>query len=254
MKCKEREVAMLCQQESLQNFPYYSAVRFNAARTGDDPYTYTIAAGTKVRAFGYGKGTAMDAAGRAGVIATLADTNITNPTETIGEQDVLIRGLSLMLMQNSDARLARAISRDVSVTLELNAGEIQAFMGVPEMWPGGGGFHGAGVDGTAGQGLNGLKNYFPFMSNGLPGADNYGPFPPYFVWHHKGGGPDSQLAISLVAERAITLTSADVTGDNAVANVATGTADFTAPADGELFVDIMVRLHNDVMSPRSHYI
>lgn len=262
MDCAERLQAMLtpnhplCTQLSLQNFPYYSRVRFNAARTGEapGPYTYTIASGSEAVAFGYGIGGDMSIAGfPAGTLATYADTNIQERGKTIEAQDVLIKGLAIMLGQRSDARLAAALANSVSVKTSLAGGQTNAFMGIIEFWPGSGGFYGAGNDLTVGEGLNGERRYKPFVSNGFPGVDNYGPFPPQFVWQHSGQ-VDSQLNVVFRAERDIVLSASDVTGDNAFDSVATGTADFTAPSDGALFVDLMVRLHNEILSPRSNYI
>lgn len=241
-----------CGDRFVVTIPYYSKVRLNAAQSGSGPFTYAISAGTVVRAFGYAKLQNMDAAGRVGVPATNADTNLQSASRTIGGQRVTVTGLALQLLPNSDGGLAEKLWCETSVKLELNGGETSVQLGKPAMWPGGGGLTGIATDKLGTPALDENRRFLPFPSNGLPGIKNVTRFPEGLIWEPQGS-IDSDLNVLLTVERAISLVVDDRAASNLAANVASGVAAYAAPDDGAVFADIMVVLHGIVTSKRSNF-
>ena len=227
--------------------PYFSRVTFQTVRTGSSGagYTYTIPAGTVVRAFGYGLGGDMSAGGNTGVIATNCDTNITNPQRTIGGVAVAVSGISLQVLPDTiDYGLVGQLWPRCSVRLSLNGGEQSLVLGTPTMLPGASGLYGSGSFATGVQALPGGRPLFGFVSNGLPGMDNQTAIPEGFIWMPEGEA-DSNLTINIVCERDAAITS----GPDVAAT--SGVAAYTNPTAAQMFVNIQVRLHGAVIGPRS---
>lgn len=249
MKMDTRRSQACAQGMRLTSTPYYSRVRLNAVQDGDD---YTVAAGTEVLGFGYAKGQPMTAGGFASTfIATPADTNLTAAGQTISGQRVHIHGLELQIEPCSSARLAKSLIPELSVQLSLNGGQTAILLGIPTMWPAGGGLHGGAEDLTALPNLNAEVQLTGFFQNGVEGVQNYGAFPEGLIWE-PGGNIDSNLNIIMRAERSVTVTSVSRAEDNAITN-ATGVEAFTQPDDGDVFVDFTIVLIATVTSARSGF-
>jgi hypothetical protein len=234
-------------QEVVTNWPYWSRVRFNTILTGGGalPSVYTIPAGTEITAFGYALKQDMSAAGRPGVTATLADTNLQSQGETIGGQDLYIRRIGLMLNSTSEAQLALNGSPEISVRVSLDGGQTTFNMGTMTMLPGGGGLFGAEASATAAQPLPGGRPQVGALNNGWPVERNQAGIPETLVWKRKSY-PDSNLAIILRAERAIVVTT-QLPDEAAVA----GIRGYVNPPASAVFLDLTVQVKAQVRSQRS---
>ena len=217
--------------------PYYSQGRFGTALTngGVAASTYTIAAGTELQFFGYGRGQDMTPAGRAGVVATPADTNLQSAGETIGGQRVHLKGLQIELMSSTfAAEMAALLFPEASVRLSLDGGSTNLDLGLMHMWPSAGGLHGAMQSNIGAQPLGGGRPIVWFPSNGIPGVLNYGRMPEGLTWMEKGK-PDSNLRVLIRAERAVAFTTQ--LADEAAA---AGVRGYTNPAAAAVFVQLCV--------------
>lgn len=220
---------------SNSSFPYYSRVRINAPRTGAGPFVYTIAAGTEVQAFGYAKAADMAPGGRAGVVALPNDTNLLQPGETVQGQVVRILGVGIMALPTSDGELVRTAFPELSVAMSLNGDAEKFFLGNPLMNPGGGGLHGQMHSPSKQPPLPASFEFAFLGANGNPQVGNFRQFPVDVVWM-PGGQQDGNLRVFIKAERAVAIGAADR------AAAAGTTAAFTSPADGGVFLDLMVQL------------
>lgn len=266
----------LAAQEAITPYPYYSKVRIAASRSPAAPAagSYTVARGTKVRAFSYGIGKSMASAGWAnGEIATIADTNIANPFETNSGESVLIHGIAIQPLMACghldaasavgttprtrlcDAHLLAALTEAMSITLAYNVGKNQYPLGTLTMIPGAGGLEGA-APATVGQvALAGEPRHVSFATNGMASRTNFWRVPEG-IWWNKKGEADSDLSLDFELERAVQIftggdadnNEADTTASNAVGVVATGTEGYTYPS--EINVAFMVFLIGTVVGPR----
>lgn len=219
---------------------YYSTVRFQFARTGAGPFTWTVAAGTELRAFGYGLGQDMGGVGfPSGTSpATLAETNLQQASATLAGEKVRIWGMSCLLTSDSDAFLAKLLFPNLSVQLSLNGDQTVFKLGTPEIIPGGGGFNGFGDSFIQQPPLpDTYVSRSGAMSNGLPHAGNFYPFPQPVIWSPQGE-TDSNLVVKIKAERAVSTTSTDRAG-------AAGVAAYTSPAAtaGTLGTYVTLKVH-----------
>jgi hypothetical protein len=238
----KRDVSQLV----ILSLPYYSTVRFGAARAAGPPITMTI--DTTVRtAFSYGQGQPMTAAGFATGNGTAAETNLIRGSETRDQADVWIWGIACAITPDSEPALARRVVRDTAVAISLN-GTQQLPLGTLEHFPGGGGLYGAGVSALKQPDLatpggssveNGAGSIMPFFNNGNPMSGNFYRLPQPFKWAGVGSGADSSLGILFTPQRSIVETAG-------VARVAAaGVSAFTPPAaagDFGTYVDVRVRL------------
>jgi hypothetical protein len=237
--------------------PYWSTVRFQAARTGAaSPFTYTI--DTTVRkAFAYAIGQPLSVAGFDPTfgVAQPCDTNLLRQSETIDNADVWMWGLALEITPDSEPVLAAQIWRQCLIELSLN-GTTSIRIGTPAMFPSGGGLYGAqasflrqpdfNIPGPSDADGPGQGATASFISNGNPISGSYYRFPQPFKWASVGSNSkDTSLVIQFTPNRVISET---VTGRPAVPAAAPGVAGpvagFTPPdalAQGT-YVDIRVRL------------
>lgn len=186
----------------VKGLPYYSHGRFTAVKAGAGPFTFTIAAGTLIRLFGFAKGDDMAPAGRAGVFATEADTNLQTKSQTIDGEQVEIMGVALQITGQSDAALAQNLLRDLSVKVSLNGGDRAQLLGNAEMIPGANGFFaGPGSPATTAAPL-------ATISNGWPSINNMYPVYGSLIWK-PSGATDSSLVVLINCERANVLTTAN---------------------------------------------
>lgn len=243
-----QEQAILKKQRRVTTNPYYSKWRFVTALTGGGgaASTYTIAAGTELRAFGYGIGGDMGPAGRTGVLATFADTNLQSGGRTIGGQQVHCKGLAITLLSTTfSAELLALLWPETSVRLSLNGGETNILLGLPHMYPGAGGISGQQTSNISAQPIPGGRPAYNFAQNGLPGIYNCGKLPEGFVWRQEGCS-DSNLNVLLRNERAVVFVTQ--LADEAAA---AGIRGFANPAAAAVFVEGMVQLVGTVTSKRS---
>lgn len=227
---------------------YFSRVRCQFVVTGAGPYVYTLAQGTELKAFSYQIGQDMGGVGMPGTIATKADTNLIQAGQTVSGEQLLVFGLSLYVEPTSDAALAKFLFPTLSVTLGLNGQSTIFPLGNPGFIPGGGGLSGIGdsyvqVPSFA----EGYTSRSGAIVNGVPGVQNFLPFPQPFVWNPAGQN-DSNLSLVLRAERPATFTTA--TADRVAA---AGIAAWTHPAGTAVgtYVEFLVRLWSRQISPRS---
>jgi hypothetical protein len=211
-----------------QSYPYYSHVRFQfTASSNSGTNTYTIAAGTTVKAFNYSQGQSLLGAGFLAGNATALDTNLIKQSETIGGETVKIYGLSFLLDTDGDAELTRLIFANVSVRIGLNGDQNVYNFGPLSMMPGGGGLHGVGRTDAVEPPLTDRYAMVGALTNGLPGTANYFRLPTPITWKPPGGS-DASLVITCVVERAITFTSVN-RAVSAPASGSTGATAYTGP-------------------------
>jgi hypothetical protein len=242
-----------------QSYPYYSHVRFQftASAAGGPPATntYSLAAGSTVKAFNYAQGQSLTGAGFLAGNATALDTNLIKQSETIGGETVKIYGISFLLDTDGDAELTRLAFANVSVRIGLNGDQNVYNFGPLSMMPGGGGLYGAGRTDTVEPGLLDRYSMVGALSNGLPGTANYFRLPTPIIWKPPGS-TDASLVITCVVERAISFTSlnrvaqapgANTSGAQAYTGpVASGTTQVVGTYTGGWF-----RLHSVTKAARS---
>jgi hypothetical protein len=181
--------------------PYFSYVRFSAARSGTSPaFTYTILQGQQVTAFAYKIGDLMTIAGRPADIATKADTNLYAASETIDSEQVFVEGVQLQLGSGagqSDPFAALVACRDIAVSVAFNGSQRVWDLGNAEMIPGGSGFYApSAAASTSTGGSTGSATW------GIPAYENYFPIVGGIQWQPKGQ-QDSSLVVTLTATRVI---------------------------------------------------
>jgi hypothetical protein len=242
-----------------QSYPYYSRVRFawSAVAAGGPPATntYSIAAGTEVKAFNYAQGQPLNGAGFAGTLsATALETNLIKQSETVAGEAVQIYGISFQLDSDADAELTRLTFANTSVRLGLNGDQQLYQLGPLSMLPGGGGLHGVGRTDTVEPNLLERFSLVGALSNGLPGRSNYYQLPTPVLWLPPGGS-DSTLVITCRVERAISFTSlnrvvqaagANTSGAQAYTGPTSATANTLGTYTGGWFI-----LHSVTKAPRS---
>lgn len=193
-------------------FPYYSTVRFGATVTNDAgspaTYSYRIAAGSERRAFGYGVGDPLAAAGfgTSSPTATSLETNLIQRAQTNAGESVQILGIAAYLTAESDPLLAAQLMERTSLVISLNGDTQQFRLGRMSFLPGGGGLHGAGHTSLGRPSVNGDTKLFSVATNGLPGRENFYPLPFPIQWS-SAGRPDSNLVLIAKVEREILLTA-----------------------------------------------
>lgn len=236
---------------------YYSSVRFGWAVTGSGPYTYTLAAGTQLRAFGYAIGddlTQSTVGYPSGYgSATECETNLQKRAETVGGETVMIRGISAYLTADSDPYLALKTLENTSVVIAMN-GEQQVFrLGRLAFLPGGGGLSSAGQSQilTPPQ-MESYARGVGAMTNGIGSINNFYPLPQPLLWKPSGEA-DSTLILRMTVQRTLTESATARTATAGGASTP-GTAAFSPPtATGNYgtYVGVVIRLHSQQVGPRS---
>lgn len=224
---------------------YWSRVRF--AATSATAQAFVIAP-TTVTAFSYGQGASATAAGLI-ANATPADTSLQNAFSTINGEYVLIRGLSIFILSNSDPILAKSLGAQVSVTSRFGATTYQH--GIPDMSPGWGGITGFSESNIAYPQIDSaFVQLIGGLSNGAPIAGNTVKFPRSLIWMPQGGGNTAAFSVQLQSYNNASMLSNEI---SPVAARAAGTAGatyngapeaFTVPtiASNSVFVDYLVAL------------
>ncbi len=250
---EKRMVANVIRGQSQSKWAsYYSKVRFVTARTGSSTaYTYTIAAGTVVNAFGYAIGGDMATAGRSGTSATPADTNLVTASQTVSNETILIRGIGCQITPDSDPELAILGDASISVTMLLNGGNPLYRLGNPTMLPGGGGLFGAGVSNMITPPTNDrITKGIGAVSNGDPQSFNFFEFPEPVLWR-PAGNPDSSLNVSIKAEVAVAYTNAGDVSAQASSSSFVGLPAFTSPTAAATFLAYNVVLFGQTFNELS---
>lgn len=234
---------------------YYSRGSFTGTYTSGGAGAagvITIPTG-KAKLFAYAEGAAMDAAtpGTTGRIATSADTNLVGAGgQTIGSHCLYIYGLSFQVTPSCQSpELLAKVWTEACVTVIYNGKEIGLQVGPPYFIPGQSSLYGIGknIGGTppiAGGAFGSDGVGYPFMSNGLPGFDNFMRIPEGLRWD-KAGGVDSNMTIIVELTRAVTVNV------GATVAAASGIQGWTQPTAAALGVDFMVKLHARVQRRRS---
>lgn len=277
--CTPEVINSLENQFYILPWPYHSRIKFVAnravSRTGTG-FEYVVPAGTTLSAFSYAIGEVGEAAGytAADGIATPNMTNIESARETIAGDRVLIQGIALIPLpaaqhraaaadafvrtRLADAVFLAALISSLSVDVTLNGGRNRFRAGMPLMIPGNGGLLGGAVDNVHTRPFNGPQPQQQFAANGWPTISNYYPLPQGLVWNPTGKA-QSLLAVNFVVDRLIELQSgtyevpeANIAGDNAPANVATGVQQYTFPT--ELVQEFQVVLVGLTDGPRGEAI
>jgi hypothetical protein len=231
---------------------YYSRIRITATSTANTSATaqsFVVAPGTDFTAFGYTRNGDMSAAGLPGVVATPADTNILTPNQTISGEMLLIVGIGIIALTQSDANLLKQLDQCVSVKIKTN-GTQEYLLGVPSMVPGPGGLFGASEAWSVVPNLQEqLSRSVGVISNGIPHVSNYFQIPEPMVWASSGQG-DSAFNVIFHTERTCTTISQfGSTGRTA----ATGVATYVSPAFSQVFVDYMTVVIGCTINPLSSY-
>ena len=242
---------------TILSFPIWSVTRFAAILAAGPPVVATI--GTAARtAFSYGLNQDMAPAGRAGVTATQADTNLQNAGQTRDQSDVFIYGISAYVTQDSEPAFVPELIRETDVQISTN-GSITLPLGTIEMFPSPGGLFGGGNSNMVspsfadeGKSSGGPGGAVSFFSNGNPTSGSFYKLDAPIFWAGIGSGPDSSLSLICTPRRAIVKTSSLAR----VAGVAGATYGgepgvFNPIVAAEAFVDIRWRLHAASVQVRS---
>jgi len=229
---------------------YYSRVRISA--------TSAIVTGTlnayqatpqTVEAFSYGRNQVMASAGLPGVVATLADTNIQQANQTNAGEMVLIEGISIFILGQSDANFTKQIDQAVSVSIEIN-GTTTYLCGIPSMLPSCGGLFGAAESISVAPPLpDQLSRNIGFVSNGLPHSSNFMKMPEPMLWASAGKG-DSTFNVNMALSSTVT-TPAQYGSTARIAGA--GVAPYTPPLPAAVFTDYLVVLVGCTVNPLSTY-
>lgn len=224
---------------------YFSRVRFAVTAVSTTPFQYTIGA-TPVVAFSYGQGASATTAGLP-LAATAADTSLQNAGQTINAEFVLIRGVSLFLLGQSDPVLAKAIDPLVAVTARFGPTNYQ--LGIPSMLPAWGGLTGMSESNIVNPNLyEQFAKCIGGMSNGLPMAGNTRSFPRSLVWMPAGKGNTANFSVLLQTAASATLLSNMLSADRTAGTAGTtyngAPSAWTHPtlASATVFVDYLVAL------------
>jgi hypothetical protein len=231
---------------------YYSRVRI-ACTSGGAGSSFVCASGNEFLGFGYSRGADMGPAGQAGHIATYADTNIQTPSQTVAGEAVEVDGVGLILLTSSDANFAKALDPNVSVKIRLN-GSTDYPMGIPSMLPGPGGLFGASESlSVVPDQISQAGIVVGAMSNGIPHVTNFFPLPEPMIWS-SAGKADSTINVILRTE-STTTTIANYSGASRTAvaggSSTPGTAVYTVPLFGVIFVDYMIVICGRTVLPLS---
>ncbi len=246
------------QTHNEQSYPYYSHVRFpwtNVAAGGPPATnTWTLTAGTEVKAFNYAQNQQMGGSGFGTLNATPLDTNLIKQSETVAGEAVKIYGISFMLDPDADAELTRLTFANTSVRIGLNGDQQLYQLGPLCMLPGGGGLNGVGRSDVVEPSLLERFAMVGVMSNGLPGRSNFYVLPTPILWLPPGGS-DSTLVITCRVERTVSFTSLNRVAQLAGANTS-GAQAFTAPTTGTAntlgtYTGGWFVLHSITKAPRS---
>jgi hypothetical protein len=238
--------------------PYYSKIRFEPTITNNTTnVVYAFTAGQRSRCFDYGLGASMVTAGftSAGAYAnaTLADTNLQSGAgrETNGSDMMVIDSVAFLPTPKSDPVLLKAIIAELTVTAGFGGSVSDYKMGNPLFLPGGGGLFGGGTSKLADAlSTNDSGTTVPsFVTNGLPGAGDLLLLEDPIVWMPKPEA-DSQFAMEITCQRAITVTANARTAGAGGINPAAVVPPVTPGADGT-FVEFLVRLVGTQIGPRS---
>jgi hypothetical protein len=231
---------------------YYSRVRFTATGitvTGTLA-SYTLAAGAQVEAFGYTRTGDMSAAGLPGTVATVADTNILTANQTIAGETVVIQGISIMALAQSDANFLKQLDQSTSVKIKLN-GVTDYLLGIPSMIPACGGLFGSSEAWSVAPSLaDQVSRNIGVITNGIPHSSNFFPLSEPMLWCAAGRG-DSNFAIDLKIERNVA--TINQFGSTARAAIADYVAPYTPPTAAQTWVDYMIVLIGCTVNPLSSY-
>jgi hypothetical protein len=224
---------------------YYSRLRISATSLAAN--VYSIGAGQDFLGFGYGKNQDMTAAGLPGVQSTPADTNIITPNQTVSGEMVLIDGIGIIVLPQSDANFLKQLDQCVSVKIKTN-GSQEYLMGIPQMLPGPGGLMGAAEAWSVVPNLQEqLSRSVGIISNGVPHSSNFYPLPEPMVWGPAGKG-DSAFNVILHVERAASTISQF---GGAARSAGTGIAVYAPPTAAQVFVDYMIVVVGRTVNPLS---
>jgi hypothetical protein len=226
---------------------YYSRIRITSTSLDPAGIGYSVAAGGEYTAFGYSRNGDMTAAGQPGVQATPADTNILTANQTISGEMILILGIGIIALTQSDANLLKALDQCVSVKIKTN-GTQEYLLGVPSMVPTPGGLFGASEALSVVPSLpDQLSRSVGVLGNGLPHVSNYFCLPEPMVWASSGQG-DSNFNVIYKVERTCN-TIDQYSGASRIAGV--GVAPYTKPAFGSIWVDYMTVVIGVTVNPLS---
>lgn len=249
--------AALASQRTVTSLPYWSTVRFQAVRAGASPYTYTITAGTSLKAFGYGiGGNAVGAGFASSVSPTLAETNLTKASETLDNADVFIWGLAFEICPGGMADLAAPIWRNTSVQLSLS-GTDTLRVGTLHKYPSAGGLFGTAPSAAVAGFLSTSQGSdLSYLQNGNPMGGNFGRFSQAFRWNAAGSAAkDTSLVITLQVENQIVVDGANRAPVAGAAPGASGQVEaFTASTQANAYLDVRVYLISESLSHRSQNI
>jgi hypothetical protein len=276
--CQDQALGAFENQKRITSYPYYSKIKFVADRAGEapGPFTYTINAGSVVRAFSYAVGDNRQIAGytAADGVATFADTNMTARNQTTGGQNVIIHGVAVQPLPvafhiadgaappaqilNCDWKFLAALWNSVSVHLSLNGDENNFRMGIPGMIPGAGGLTGSAPTTLEQQRLAGMPRELGYPTNAFPAKSSFFRLGEGLIWRNQSNA-DSMLNLVFNVRRAIRLNSGG-SSENAAFGVntvyanahdseATGEPGYNYPS--KLAVECMCFLIGQVLGPRT---
>jgi hypothetical protein len=224
---------------------YFSRCRITSNSLTADQYI--VSAGQEVTAFGYARGNDMTAGGQPGYQAKSSDTNIVTPSQTIAGENVVIYGIGINVGGMSDANLLKQLDPNVSVKLRVNS-TTDYLLGTPSMLPSPSGLFGSSEAWSVAPSLpDQVSRNIGAMSNGVPHASNFFPFPEPFMWYSAGNG-DSNVQVILRVENQV----ATIAQFSSVARAAaTGVAPYTPPTAAQTWVDWMIILIGQTVLPES---
>ncbi len=239
------EMERLNAQTRVLPWPYYSQIHAGTTVSGAGPFTYAIPLNTEWNFFGYALNESVSASGDSStIVATEYETNLQEAGKTLAGEAFEIEGIGLDISPDSNPVLVEELFSKASLSMSLNGGQNRFSLGRLSFYPAGGGLTGGGRNLLDAPSLDGVETPHFFATNGMPGRDNYFRLPTAILW--RATGQDSLLRLTVRLNKAISLTSANVTA-------AAGIQGFTAPTGGAkgTYVKLGCRLYGKSRGRRS---
>ena len=245
-------------QRQVKPWHYYSKGRFRAARTGADPFTYTIDTTDRVL-FAYKQGDSLVPAGfsAADGTATESETNVLAGGQTRNNETVFIYGMGAHIGEMSEPLLAQGVWDQVHMRMAMNGNENHE-LGKLSFYPSGGGLYGQATSRLLVPNLGDTLSVGQgFLANGNPQWGNHFRLNAFnknaiFKWQSIGSdNVDTSLSVTLTPKRSVAVTTLQAT--RAAVAGAGATAAWTPPADQAqgTWVDVMIHLFTVGFAKRS---
>lgn len=240
-------------QKAVLNPPYYSRIRFESTYAAGPPVVLTWPAGQTALAFSYAQGDDMAPAGDPGVVATPADTNLSQSRETNDGQIVEILGIQVQPCRIPDALIVEILTGFMSVALRFGAKRWQE-LGLCSEIPGGSGGNGGqtAVLEPMSRATTGDR-YHQSIRHGNLAYGNVMRFPEAILWTPDGANQrfDIEFRVEGTVEHTCPLARVAATSGAGAGNDILAYDPPAGVDDRGGHLDLMVKLLTRTIGPRS---